>query len=266
MRILALDDEKIALEGLVKSIREAEPTAEVLGFKKASEAMEYFQHNPCDIVFLDIQMRSVNGVTLAKEMKLLHPQVNIIFATGYSDYLEAAFAMHASGYLIKPITTKKVRAELDDLRHPVEPVSGKRVTIYTFGNFEVYVDGKPLLFKYERTKEMLAYLVDRQGAFCSNAEIMSALWEDERRTSYLGNLKKDLLDTLREKNCESIVETGWNKLRIEPEQVECDYFAWMEGSPLGINRYRGEYMSQYSWAEFTNARIFEEQQQLHKNE
>ena len=39
MIILALDDEKIALEGLVKSIREAEPTAEVYGFKKASEAM-----------------------------------------------------------------------------------------------------------------------------------------------------------------------------------------------------------------------------------
>ena len=56
MIILALDDEKIALEGLVKSIREAEPTAEVYGFKKASEAMEFFKQKPCDIVFLDIQM------------------------------------------------------------------------------------------------------------------------------------------------------------------------------------------------------------------
>lgn len=266
MRILALDDEKIALEGLVKSIKEAEPTAEVCGFKKASEAMEFFKETPCDIVFLDIQMRSINGVTLAKEMKLLRPEVNIIFATGYSDYMEAAFALHASGYLIKPITTKKVRAELDDLRHPVKRASGKRVTIYTFGNFEVYVDGKPLVFKYERTKEMLAYLVDRQGAFCSNGEIMAALWEDERRSSYLGNLKKDLLDTLRERDCEQLVETGWNKLRIEPELVECDYFAWMAGNPQAINRYRGEYMSQYGWAEFTNARIYEGQQALHKNQ
>ena len=265
MIILALDDEKIALEGLVKSIREAEPTAEVYGFKKAGEAMEFFKQKPCDIVFLDIQMRSVNGVILAKEMKLLQPKVNIIFATGYSDYMGAAFAMHASGYLIKPITTKKVRAELDDLRNPVAPVLGKRVEIYTFGNFEVYVDKKPLVFKYEKTKEMLAYLVDRQGAFCSNGEIMGVLWEDERRSSYLGNLKKDLLDTLREKGCEQVVETGWNKLRIVHETVACDYFAWNEGDVRAINRYHGEYMSQYSWAEFTNARIFAEQQKLHRN-
>lgn len=204
-------------------------------------------------------------MTLAKEMKLLQPKVNIIFATGYSDYMGAAFAMHASGYLIKPITTKKVRAELDDLRNPVAPVLGKRVEIYTFGNFEVYVDKKPLVFKYEKTKEMLAYLVDRQGAFCSNGEIMGVLWEDEHRSSYLGNLKKDLLDTLREKGCEQVVETGWNKLRIVHETVACDYFAWNEGDVRAINRYHGEYMSQYSWAEFTNARIFAEQQKLHRN-
>ena len=71
MIILAVDDEKIALEGLMKSIREAEPGAEVVGFRKPSEALAYFKEHPCDVVFLDIQMRGVNGVNLAKEMKLL---------------------------------------------------------------------------------------------------------------------------------------------------------------------------------------------------
>lgn len=258
MIILAVDDEKIALEGLVKSIREAEPEAEVVGFRKPSEAMAYFQEHVCDVVFLDIQMRGVNGVNLAKEMKLLRPTVNVIFATGYLDYMGDAFSLHASGYLGKPITTKKVRAELDDLRHPVQATPKARVTVYTFGNFEIIVDGKPLVFKYEKTKEMLAYLVDRHGAFCSNGEIMTALWEDLRRTSYLGNLKKDLLDTLREHACVDIVEAGWNKLRVVPEKLECDYYDWYEGKPKAINRYMGEYMAQYSWAEMTNAKLFGE--------
>ena len=198
MIIMAVDDENLALEGLLKSIREAEPSAETVGFRKPSEAMVFFKEHTCDVVFLDIQMRGVNGVNLAKEMKLLRPEVNVIFATGYLDYMGEAFSLHASGYLVKPITTAKVRAELNDLRHPVQEAARSRVNIYTFGNFEVYVDGKTLPFKYEKTKEMLAYLVDRHGAFCSNGEIMTVLWEDERRTSYLGNLKKDLLDTLRE--------------------------------------------------------------------
>ena len=262
MSILAVDDEKLALEGLLKSIREAEPGAEVVGFRKPSEAMEYFKEHTCDVVFLDIQMRGVNGVNLAKEMKLLRPQINVIFATGYLDYMGEAFSLHASGYIVKPITTIKVRAELDDLRHPVQEASPCRVMIYTFGNFEVMLDGKPVVFKYERTKEMLAYLVDRHGAFCSNGEIMTALWEDERRTSYLGNLKKDLLDTLRENNCADIVETGWNKLRVVPEKVSCDYYDWYEGKPKAINRYMGEYMAQYSWAEMTNAKLFGEQKNV----
>ena len=46
---------------------------------------------------------------------------------------------------------------------------------------------------------MLAYLVDRNGAYCTNAEIMAILWGDEKRSSYLSNLRKDLFDTLREK-------------------------------------------------------------------
>ena len=183
MIIMAVDDEKLALEGLLKSIREAEPSAETVGFRKPSEAMEFFKEHTCDVVFLDIQMRGVNGVNLAKEMKLLRPEVNVIFATGYLDYMGEAFSLHASGYIVKPITTAKVRAELNDLRHPVQEAARSRVNIYTFGNFEVYVDGKTLPFKYEKTKEMLAYLVDRHGAFCSNGEIMTALWEDERRTS-----------------------------------------------------------------------------------
>ena len=176
MIIMAVDDEKLALEGLLKSIREAEPNAETVGFRKPSEAMVFFKEHTCDVVFLDIQMRGVNGVNLAKEMKLLRPEVNVIFATGYLDYMGEAFSLHASGYIVKPITTAKVRAELNDLRHPVQEAACSRVNIYTFGNFEVYVDGKTLPFKYEKTKEMLAYLVDRHGAFCSNGEIMTVFW------------------------------------------------------------------------------------------
>ena len=254
MIIMAVDDEKLALEGLLKSIREAEPSAETVGFRKPSEAMVFFKEHTCDVVFLDIQMRGVNGVNLAKEMKLLRPEVNVIFATGYLDYMGEAFSLHASGYIVKPITTAKVRAELNDLRHPVQEAARSRVNIYTFGNFEVYVDGKTLPFKYEKTKEMLAYLVDRHGAFCSNGEIMTVLWEDERRTSYLGNLKKDLLDTLETAGCADVITQQRGRLGIVPQAIRCDYYDWCDGKRMG-NAYLGEYMAQYSWSEYTNAAL-----------
>lgn len=255
MRILAVDDEKIALEVLVNAIREAEPEAEIYNFGKAKEALDFYRENACEVAFLDVQMRNMSGIELGKQMKRIRPEVNIIFATGYGEYMGDAFQMHASGYLGKPVTARKVREELDHLRYPVLPEVTKRVSLRTFGNFEIFIDGEPVKFKYDRTKEMLAYLVDRRGAYCTNAEIMAILWKDEKRSSYLSNLKKDLQDTLREKGYPEVLDSGWNKLRIRVEKVDCDYYDWCEGKAHVINQYRGEYMAQYDWAEFTNAEL-----------
>ena len=251
MEILAIDDEKIALEELVDSIRQAEPSAVVHSFMSAQEALGAFTEYPCQVAFVDIQMETISGVEFAKQLKLIYPRVNIIFATGHVDYREDAFDMHASGYITKPITAGKVRKELDDLRYPVIHVSEKKMRIQTFGNFEVYADEEPLNFTYDKTKEMFAYLVDRRGAYCSNREIMAVLWQDDCHTSYLSNLKKDLKDTLKAAGCSDVIESGWGKIRLCTENVTCDYFDWCDGKVYSINQYRGEYMVQYSWAEFT---------------
>ena len=48
----------------------------------------------------------------------------------------------------------------------------------TFGNFELFVNGKPVFFAREKSKEMLAYLIDRRGAVVNKKEIMGILFED----------------------------------------------------------------------------------------
>lgn len=59
--------------------------------------MEFCKSTPCEVAFLDIQMRNINGVELAKEIKLLNPQINIVFTTGYTDFMKDALEMHVSG-------------------------------------------------------------------------------------------------------------------------------------------------------------------------
>lgn len=256
MKILVVDDEKIVLDGLVKTVKEVVPNASIYGFNKSTEALEFVKDNKIDIAFLDIEMGALNGIEFAKEIKMIYPTINIIFVTGYSEYAIEAFRLKASGYLLKPFTKEDIQKEIEDLRNGLDCVSCKKIRISTFGNFEIYVDNKALTFKYAKTKELIAYLVDRNGAFCKNGEIMSILWEGEQRTSYLSNLKKDLMDTLKKEKIESLIETSWGKMRINKEVIDCDYYRWLEGDATIINLYRGEYMSQYSWAEFTNADIY----------
>ena len=64
MTILAVDDEKPALASIVEQLRQLLPEAEVLGFRKPSEALEAVQEKPCEIAFLDIEMKEMDGITL----------------------------------------------------------------------------------------------------------------------------------------------------------------------------------------------------------
>ena len=254
MIVIAVDDERYALKNLVESIEEASPDAQIRHFRYPEDALDFAKENPVDVAFLDVEMIGMNGVELAERLKLYHPDLNIIFSTGYGHYRDAAFDLHASGYLTKPITPEKVKKELANLRRPIR--NAKRVRIRAFGNFEVYLDGNPISFKYSKTKEMLAYLVDRKGALCTNGEIMAVLFEDDNgHEAYFRSLRKDLTDILESAGCSEILSQQRGRIGIIPDLVECDYFNWCSGKRSGINAFHGEYMTQYSWGEYTNAML-----------
>ena len=251
MTIVAVDDEKIALEALSNAIREAAPKAELHSFRWSEDVLAFAEETRIDVAFLDVEMAVTSGVQLAQRLTLYQPQINIIFATGFGQYRDSAFDLHASGYLMKPITAEKVRVELAHLRYPVR--SGKRIQVQAFGNFEVFLDGKPLEFKYRRTKELFAYLVDRKGALCTVGELISILFEEEQgHETYFKSLRRDLLDTLEAAGCREVICQQRGRLGVVPEQMECDYYDYLNGEGKGITAYRGEYMTQYSWGEYTN--------------
>ena len=254
MIAIAVDDERFALENLADSIRLASPEAQIHRFRSPEDALDFAQETYVDVAFLDVEMVTMNGVELAERLKLYHPEINIIFTTGYGHYRDAAFELHASGYLTKPITPEKVKKELENLRRPIRKT--RRVRIRAFGNFEAYLDENPINFKYSKTKEMLAYLVDRKGALCTNGEIMAILFEDDNgHEAYFRSLRKDLTDVLETAGCGQIITQQRGRIGIVPELVDCDYFNWSDGNTAGANRYQGEYMTQYSWGEYTNGML-----------
>ena len=249
MKIIAVDDERIALEGLLDVISEAAPDAEINGFEYPEDALDFVNANDCNIAFLDVEMSEMSGVELAEQLKLRNPDINIIFATGFEEYRKEAYDLHASGYLTKPITAEKVRKELCDLRRPIP--KRRRMRVQTFGNFEAYIDGVPIAFKYSKTKELLAYLVDRKGALCTSAELQAVIFEDDGgHESYMKSLRRDLLETLEASGCGHVIAQQRGKLGVVPDNLDCDYYDWCEGKRMGLI-WHGEYMVQYSWSEYT---------------
>ena len=257
MNVLAVDDERLALAALTSAIEEAEPEASVSGFRNAEDALESLAEHPCDVAFLDIELRTSNGMDLAKELRLLAPKMRIVFVTGYSEYALDAFALHADGYVMKPVSPERIKEELDHLREGIEArealaaeAEKPRLRIQCLGNFEVFVDGRPLRFVRNKTKELLAYLVDRRGAMCTNGELMAALWEDDGHEPYLRQLKKDLVDALEAAGCSDAIERKRGSIGVVVDKVSCDYYDLLKDGGER-DAYMSEYMEQYSWAETT---------------
>ena len=261
MHSLATDDEQSALNILMGAIQEAVPLATVHGFRNPLEALEFMKETPCEVAFLDIQMREMSGIVLARKLKELYPKLNIIFVTGYSQYANEAFALHASGYVYKPVTADKIVVEMENLRNPVK-WKEKGICVNTFGNFEVIVNGEEVSFGREKSKEMLAYLVDKRGKSANRKEIAEVLFEreDYSRTTqnYLSKIVKELVTSLERVGAEKMLKRGVNSYAVDMDAFFCDLYDYEKenATPNELNRFQGEYMKQYSWAEVTLARLF----------
>ena len=285
MRIICVDDEPLNLNGIVSLCKEIEHAPEVEGFDSGKKALDYLENNECDIAILDISMPEMDGLVLASKIKNLSPETTIIFLTGYSQYALDAYKLHVSGYLLKPVDKSSLEEEVDyalsaraRLISSYDSYNGKNgnalknkagsgfyssnkkevphIRVHTFGEFDVFVDGHPVTFARAKAKELLAHLVDRQGGV-SRAEIFATLWEDgmydRPAQKQLDVIIRSLRDTLNEYGISEILELERGILRVVPETFDCDLYRFMDGDIETIQSYRGEYLSEYSWASLTEA-------------
>ena len=255
MKILCIDDEPLALEMLKEAIQEAKPDADVKAFRKQSELLTEAQKNGCDIAFLDIHMRGMNGVELAKKLKEINPKMNIIFVTGYDEYTGDAMRLRASGYVMKPVTKEKLEEELKELRFPIEPKNDAILRVQCFGNFDVFTpDGTPVHFERSKSKEVFAYLVHRHGSSCTVKEIAAALFEDEpydlKQQAYLQKILSAMMKSLKKIGAEKVVNKSYNSMSVNVSLLDCDYYRFLDLDAGAVNSYQSEYMSQYYWADF----------------
>jgi len=252
---IIVDDEEMARERLKSALHEADPQISPKLFSGMREALEFAAENTVDVAFLDIHLSGSLGTDLAKKLKTMYPQCNIVFCTGYDEYMGEAFSLSASDYLMKPITTEKIVRALNNLRNPlVQHRQQNGLFFQCFGFFEVFYNGKPVVFKRKKAKELLAFLVHRCGSSCTKREIMASIWEEDN-DNYYGVVKKNLLDTMKELGCAKAIVKSRDMLAVDPAACSCDYYDWLESRPEGISAYNGEYMSQFSWGEYTNEYI-----------
>ncbi len=74
---------------------------------------QYAQDKDWDLLLLDIEMGAMDGVTMAKQVRAHNEAVQIVFITGYSDYIMEGYEVAALHYLMKPVNRQKLLTVLD---------------------------------------------------------------------------------------------------------------------------------------------------------
>ena len=250
MIAIAVDDERPMLQALAEAVEASPDIRQLHTFGSCSSALEWLERNTANVAFLDISMRGMGGLALAEKISQMQPSCKIVFCTGYEQYALDAIHLHCSGYLIKPITAQAVQKELDHIKR--QPMSEKKLTVKCFGSFEVLCNGRMLTFKRTKAKELLAVLVDRNGAGMTGKQICAVLWQedsdDSKNMDYFRHLMQDLRNTLDAVGAGGVLCYEQYQYRIDPAQINCDYHNYLQ---YGTPAFFGEYMTQYSWAEST---------------
>lgn len=252
MKVIAIDNDHEDLKVLSDVVRAVLPDVVPACFRFPGEALEYAEKHIPDIVFLDVEIQQMDGITLARRLKYINPVINIIFVTSCREQALEAFRLRASGYILKPVTSEAVKVEIDNLRFPVKFDTGG-IYVSTFGQFDIMVYGKSIHFGRSKSKEMLAYLVDRRGAGVTRKELAAVLFEDRKYTrstqDYLNKIVHELEASLSRAGAGDILIKQRNYYAVDTSKITCDMYEYENGNPAAVRRFNGEYMAQYSWGE-----------------
>lgn len=118
MRILIVDDEKLARERLTRMLQSMEERPhEVVGEAgNGVEAVALADQTQPDVVLLDIRMPGMDGLEAARHFTDFEEPPAVIFCTAYEEHAVEAFDLQAVGYLLKPVRRENLQAALEQAR------------------------------------------------------------------------------------------------------------------------------------------------------
>ena len=255
MRAIVVEDEAVSRKVFKNMIKKTKWVSLVAEFDNAEDALEYAKHNEVDLAILDILLPNMNGMELAGKLQEINSNLQFIFETARQDFALDAYQLKAAAYIMKPY-------DLEDVEYALQTAyllskRGKLKTPFyarTFGYFDFFINGEPVVFKSGKAKELLALLIDRQGGIVTSEQMIAALWEDRPNDDATQNLASKVTKTLYKElenvNAQHILHIGRGVRSIDVGEIACDLYEALEGEEKSLRQYCGEYMSEYSWGEY----------------
>lgn len=245
MKIIIVDDELVALQTFLSDVI-GHTNLDYKFFKDdLAEITDYVNKNKVAAAFLDISMPNIDGITLAKKLIELNPNMKIVFITGLNvseNDLEQNVRKNTLGFLYKPYDVELLERYLSEINNGTA-----RLTAKMFGSFDCFINDKPVKFSSNKSKELFALLLTYNGKTLTMHDAISQLWPDldtdKSKTLYRDAVWR-LRKTLQEINF-NCVEFQRAQMSLNKENIFCDYWASLENPTATAC---GEFLKSYDWS------------------
>lgn len=117
LKVIAIDDEPIAIEIISNYMERSNDLEMVAVFHNALEAFSFLNNNKVDLMFLDIRMPDISGIDFYKKLIDRPP---VIFTTAYSEFAVEGFELDIVDYLLKPFPYERFRRAVNKARYHIE--------------------------------------------------------------------------------------------------------------------------------------------------
>lgn len=258
IKTILVDDELWSMKQFEREIDERD--IDLVGtFAQSQEALFYAKTHPVDCALLDIMMPDIDGITLGRKLREINKNIIIIYISAYEKYLrDAMLGVKADYFLLKPYRAEEVSDVLDRAQY-LSARLGKRVIVRTFGDFDVFIDGKFVEFTNQKAKELFALCIDKEGGEVSMKKAIDLLWEDRNYDEKVKCLYRKsviyLKSLFRKYQIENVFVSGRGSCHVNRQEIKCDFYDVMDGKDIKNTLFDGRYMTNYSWGEETCGKL-----------
>ncbi|QMV40964.1 response regulator [Cohnella cholangitidis] len=240
MKILIVDDEPAMLLAMKRLLSKMEGVELVGSFRNAADVLEFVRNEDVDLAFLDIKIAGDDGLELARHLREVRADLEIVFTTSHADYAIQAYDVYPLDYMVKPISRNRLAqtiARASDKRSASSEDPGDRaslrLTVRGLGCCEASSkQAGNVKWISKKSMELFAYLLVHRGRSVAKSRILADIFPEmppKNAETYLNTAVYQLRKALSPHGFKEMVLSANEQYRVDLAQADIDFIQFEQG-------------------------------------
>ncbi|WP_218092650.1 response regulator [Paenibacillus solanacearum] len=234
MKVLIVDDEPAMLFAMRRMLSTMTGVELVGSFQNAAGVLDFVRNGDADLAFLDIKIAEDNGLELARRLRSLRAELDIVFTTSHSEFALHAYDVYPLDYMVKPISQKRLAQTITQASSRRNASSGgasgltlHRLTVRSLGCFEASSkQAGAVKWISKKSMELFAYLLVHRGRSVTKIRILEDIFPErplKNAEAYLNTAVYQLRKALSPHGFKEMVISAQEQYRVDLDQVDVDF-------------------------------------------